>query len=72
MDTVSDFITRIGRDRFTKETGFLPQVISRAISENIMPAGWFPAVRDLCNASGEPVPEHLFRWTSRQKEAGAA
>lgn len=69
METVKDFITRIGRDRFTEETGLLPQVISRAITENTMPPGWFPAVREICLARGEDVPEHLFRWARKRRTA---
>lgn len=68
MQTVSDFIAKVGRDRFTEGTGYSPQVISRAISENIMPAGWYVRVRDsVCNPLRIPVPEHLFRWDDRRK-----
>lgn len=62
MDTVAELITAIGRPRFTEAIGRGPQVVSRAIRENILPAAWFPIVRDLCAEAGRPVPERLFRW----------
>ena len=65
--TVSDLLEIIGRDRFTAETGFKPQVISRAVVENIMPAGWYLAVRAICEREGIAVPEELFRWADRRK-----
>lgn len=72
MLTVETFINdTIGRDRFAKATGYGPQVISRAIVENIMPAGWYRDVRDVCGGLGVEVPDHLFRWTDKRKTPAA-
>lgn len=71
MQTVDEFIKTIGRADFTEETGFSPQVISRAIVENIMPPGWFVAVRDLCASRGIETPEWLFRWADKRKAQAA-
>ncbi len=67
MQTVTEFIEGVGRERFTAETGFAPQVISRAIVDNIMPAGWYLAVRSICERDKIGVPEHLFRWADKRK-----
>jgi hypothetical protein len=68
MKSVSAFIEDIGRNKFAAETGYAQQVISRAISDNVMPPGWFLDVRDkVCANSGVAVPEHLFRWVDKRK-----
>jgi hypothetical protein len=65
MDTVSAFIETVGRQGFAEQTGFAQQSISRAISENVMPARWYLAVRAICVARGIAVPDQLFRWADR-------
>ncbi len=65
MDTVSEFIETIGRQGFAEQTGFAQQSISRAISQNVMPARWYQAVRGLCLLRDIAVPDHLFRWADR-------
>ena len=76
MDTVSEFIEILGRQGFADQTGFAQQSISRAISENVMPARWYLAVRAICLARGIVVPDQLFRWADRcgsaQRRPGAA
>jgi hypothetical protein len=67
METVATFIETIGRDAFLKATGHSQQVVSRAIAENVMPAGWYLNVRDLCQERQVAVPEHLFRWINKRK-----
>ncbi len=69
---MKDFIAAVGRDRFTSETGFSPQVISRAITEDVMPSGWFLIVSDLCDRHGLETPQHLFRWADRRARADGA
>lgn len=75
MDTVSAFIETLGRQGFADQTGFAQQSISRAISENLMPARWYLAVRAICVARDVAVPDQLFRWADRcghtQRRAGA-
>lgn len=66
MTTVFQLVDKIGRRKF-EDAGLAPQVISRAISEGLMPPGWFPVVRGLCHEKGIPVPEELFRWTDKRK-----
>ena len=56
MDTVSAFIETLGRQGFADQTGFAQQSISRAISENVMPARWYLAVRAICVARDIAVP----------------
>lgn len=63
--TVQEFIAHVGRDEFKRSLGYSPQLISRAVSENVMPARWFLRVRDLCSAFGVPTPEHLFKMDRR-------
>ena len=65
MDTVSEFIETVGRQGFADQTGFAQQSISRAISENVMPARWYLAVRAICVARDIAVPDQLFRWADR-------
>lgn len=73
METVASFINEtIGREAFAKATGFSQQVISRAIVENIMPAGWYRDVRALCGAQCVAVPDHLFRWVDKRKSPANA
>lgn len=66
MQTVTELFTRLGRDRITREAGHKPQVLSRAAVENVMPSGWYPSIRSMCETDGIPVPEHLFRWRDRR------
>lgn len=68
MMTVAEFINeQVGRERFAAETGYSQQVISRAIAENVMPAGWYRDVRALAAKAGCEAPDHLFRWAERRK-----
>lgn len=67
MENVSDLIARIGRADFAQDGGFSQQSISRAITENMMPAGWYIAVRRMCGARDIATPEHLFRWAENRK-----
>lgn len=67
MENVSEFLDTVGRVDFTEQTGLSPQSISRAVAENMMPAGWYPLVREVCASAGVAVPEHLFRWSDKRK-----
>ena len=69
METVADLFTALGRDRIRNELGHGQQVLSRAVSDNVMPAHWFFGLRDLCDRQGIACPEHLFRV---RKPASAA
>lgn len=70
MQSVREFIDTVGRDKFSAETGFSAQVISRAITENIMPSGWYVTIRDVvCSPRGIDTPEHLFRWADKRKSS---
>ena len=64
MMTVSELFTLLGRAEITAKTGIGPQVLSRAAVANIMPCGWYPAMRDLCAEIDVECPERLFRWTT--------
>lgn len=70
--TVHDFIKGVGRDRFEKELGHTTQVVSRAITADVMPAHWYFDCRDWCREIGEEVPEHLFRRTHRPRTSSAS
>lgn len=61
--TVAGFIDHVGRQKFEAELGHTPQVVTRAIRKNTMPAHWFRDVRDWCVANGFSCPEHLFQWS---------
>ena len=65
IESVKELIEQIGRDRFTAELGHAPQVVSRAVTEDRMPAHWFVGVRDICKANGITVSEALFKWTRK-------
>jgi phenylpyruvate tautomerase PptA (4-oxalocrotonate tautomerase family) len=62
INSVKELIEHVGRDAFTKDLGHTPQVVSRAIIEDVMPAHWYVGVRDLCAGRGFTVPESLFKW----------
>lgn len=70
MKTVEHLFAELGRDRIAREAGLKAQVLSRAVSENLMPSGWYPAIRDLCREDGRECPEHLFRWSDKRRGAG--
>lgn len=59
--TTEEFLDRVGRADFQKETGFRAQLVQRAKSENVFPATWLWAVKEFCEARSIDVPEHLFR-----------
>lgn len=64
VETVASLFQSLGRKRIALKTGFSQQVLSRALVDNIMPAGWYPAIRDICDEADIECPEHLFRWAS--------
>lgn len=70
MMTVSEFMKAIGRNNVAA-LGISQQAISRAITEDVMPSGWYLAVRALCEEAGVEVPEHLFRWFDRRAASRA-
>lgn len=37
--------------------------------KDTFPAGWYPAVRDLCAEVGIDCPMNAFNWTARTPEA---
>ncbi len=65
MQTVSELLAKLGRNRINREAGHGFQVLSRAAVDNIMPAWWYPGIRDMCEADGIECPEYLFRWAKR-------
>lgn len=66
FETVEQFITFVGRDRFQSDLGYSTQLVSRAIKTGLMPSPWFIAVRGLCNDLAIRTPEHLFRWERKK------
>ena len=69
MKTVTEFLNTVGRQDFRASTGIPEQSLTRAISDNLMPAAWFRDVRDFCTERGIEVPEGLFRWSDKRKSA---
>lgn len=61
MQTVSDLFTTIGRDAIRKRLGHGHQVLSRAATDNIMPAHWYFGIKTLCDEQGVECPQALFR-----------
>lgn len=61
MKTVQDFFDKVGRKEFEEYTGAKQQVISRAITENVMPSHWFIDARDMAEKNGLEINENLFR-----------
>lgn len=66
FETVEQFITFVGRERFQTELEYSTQLVHRAIKTGLMPAPWFIKVRALCNDLGVMTPEHLFRWEHKR------
>lgn len=62
ITNVGDLVSEIGRKNISG-IGFREQDISRAISENIFPSGWYPYIRNLCISRKLDMPENLFRWS---------
>lgn len=60
---VEAWLDKVGRARFTKETGRSHQTVHRACQKGKFPSGWFLTTRDWCEANDIEVPEHLFDWT---------
>jgi hypothetical protein len=65
MNDVSKFLKVANRQDFRKALNLSDQSLTRAISENVMPAGWYAGARDFCDGLGVELPEHLFRWHDR-------
>lgn len=69
MQTVTELFAAIGRERIRKEAGYGQQVLSRAVTDNLMPAHWYFDIKRLCDEKGVECPEHLFRWRSKAPAA---
>ena len=61
--TMKEWLSLVGRQRFETETGRSAQLVSRAVSEGLMPPGWYKTTRDWCVRNNFDVPDHLFKWT---------
>ena len=61
--SVRAFIDDVGRGPFEQAVGVKTQLVTRALSDNLFPSGWFITIRDWCEDIGKPVPENLFRWS---------
>ncbi len=68
MITVAQLFRLLDRARVLRETGFGQQVLSRAVVANVMPSGWYFAIRALCVESGIECPDYLFRWTPTKRQ----
>ena len=69
MQTVTELFAAIGRERIRKEAGYGQQVLSRAVTDNLMPAHWYFDIRRMCEEDGIPCPEHLFRRRAKSTAA---
>jgi hypothetical protein len=70
IETVEQFLKRVGRQRFQEENGRSVQLLTRAVTENVMPASWYLGVRDWCVRNKFDVPDHLFRWSHGKSSNG--
>ena len=66
FQTVEQFISYVGRERFQTELDYSTQLVHRAIKTGLMPAPWFIKVRAFCDDHGIETPEHLFRWERKR------
>lgn len=69
QDTIEKFISNVGRSRFERELGLKTQLVTRAISDGLMPSPWARDVRIWCEARGVKFPEHLFKWRDLLNDA---
>lgn len=67
--SVRSFLKEVGRDSFQSELGKSPQVVTRAIKDNLMPAHWYIEVRDWAEAKGVSAPEYLFRFDRKPADS---
>lgn len=61
--SLKDWLIKVGRNQFTKETGRSPQTVGRAVKKGLLPSGWFLTTRDWCDANSFDCHEHLFDWS---------
>ncbi len=57
---VRETVARLGRPAVMRACGVKTQAITNWIADDRIPASHYPAFRRLCEASGAPIPEHLF------------
>lgn len=69
--TIKDLIEVADRPTFEKEVGVKTQLVTRALSEDVMPPRWYIAVRNYCVSRGFAVPDHLFKWHDAKQPADA-
>ena len=61
MQTVSQLFDTLGRAAIRSRLGHGHQVLSRATTENVMPAHWYFGIKTLCDERGVECPPSLFR-----------
>lgn len=71
MQTVRSFIEQVGRREFEVHLDVSAQAVSRAMTDNIMPAGWYLGAAEIAAAKKVPVSKDLFRWTHKIRREGA-
>jgi len=59
-ETVAQFIKRIDRAKFCRETQYSQSVISKAITRNDLSPRWYWRIKAYCDRYGYDLPEYLF------------
>lgn len=59
METASDIITAVGRERLKAEFGVKDRVLQIHAANGVLPAAWFDAMERL---TGQALPRHLFSF----------
>jgi len=59
METASDIIAAVGRDRIKAEFNLQDRVLQHYAAKGTLPASWFDTLERL---AGQPLPRRLFSF----------
>ncbi len=73
MTQAQQIANSIGQRRLSKLLGVTPTAVNNAIKrDNVFPAGWYPIVKEACEAENVECPMGAFRWRDPAGQEGAA
>lgn len=62
MQTVSNIVAKIGRDKIRASLGVGSAAVSNAITDNVMPPRWYVVIQQLCGEEHIDCPQDLFAF----------
>jgi len=66
--TVKLMIEQIGRAALVERgENITQQAVSRALKDELIPASWYPVVRDMCREISIECPDKFFRFDGVRK-----